>query len=63
MIRQLAESVMGRIIGVMIHRREKLTTKGRVAQDAFLTTLDGKFLLAEESYPATTKTTRLDRKH
>lgn len=40
MIARLIEFILPCIIGIMIHKREKLTQKERHAQDAFLTRLD-----------------------
>ncbi len=39
MFRRLIESVLGRIIGVMVHKREILTAGERAAQDAFMAKL------------------------
>jgi len=36
----IEESVLPRIIGVMVHKQEKLTKKERAAQDAFMTKLN-----------------------
>ena len=40
MFGQLTEFILPRIIGVMVHKREKLTKKERAAQDAFMAKLD-----------------------
>lgn len=40
MFRRLIESVLPRIIGIMVHKREKLTQKEQRAQDSFLAKLD-----------------------
>ena len=40
MFGQLTEFILPRIIGVMVHKREKLTKKEQAAQDAFMAKLD-----------------------
>src|SRR3989338_4896238 len=40
MFGRLTEFILPRIIGVMVHKREKLTKKERAAQDAFMAKLD-----------------------
>ena len=40
MFRQFTEFILPRIIGVMVHKREILTKKERIAQDQFLVNLD-----------------------
>ena len=40
MFGQLTEFILPRIIGVMVHKREKLTKKERATQDAFMAKLD-----------------------
>ena len=40
MFRRLIEFILSRIIGIMVHKREKLTKKEQAAQDAFMAKLD-----------------------